>query len=97
MKKFKNFLFVVLAIGMVGCANVPAKLDATTAAIIQPHSGDWPSYGRDYSSQRYSPANQINRSNVKNLTTAWHYKSGVSASFQATPIVVDGIMYLSLP
>jgi len=97
MKIFRNFLFVVLAIGMVGCADAPAKQDATTAAIIQPHSGDWPSYGRDYSSQRYSPANQINRSNVKNLMTAWHYKSGVSASFQATPIVVDGVMYISLP
>ena len=97
MKKFKNFLFVVLAIGMVGCANVPAQQDATTSAIIQPHSGDWPSFGRDYSSRRYSPANQINRNNVKNLAPAWHYKSGVSASFQATPIVVDGVMYISLP
>lgn len=97
MKKFKNFLFVVLAIGMVGCASAPAQQDATTAAIIQSHSGDWPSFGRDYSSRRYSPANQINRNNVKNLAPAWHYKSGVSASFQATPIVVDGVMYISLP
>ena len=97
MKKFKNFLFVVLAIGMVGCASAPAQQDATTAAIIQSHSGDWPSFGRDYSGRRYSPANQINRNNVKNLTPAWHYKSGISASFQATPIVVDGVMYISLP
>ena len=97
MKNFKNFLFVVLTIGMVGCASAPAQQDATTAAIIQPHSGDWPSFGRDYSSQRYSPAKQINRNNVKNLAPAWHYKSGVSASFQATPIVVDGVMYISLP
>ena len=58
---------------------------------------DWPSFGRDYANQRFSPLNQINDNNVKNLSLAWQYKSGVSASFQTTPIVVDKVMYLSLP
>ena len=60
-------------------------------------SQDWPSFGRDYSSQRFSPATQINTKNVKALAQAWAYKSGVSASFQTTPIVQNGVMYLSLP
>jgi glucose dehydrogenase len=58
---------------------------------------DWPSYGRDYAGQRFSPSSQINTGNVKNLVKAWQYKSGITASFQATPIVQDGVMYLSLP
>jgi glucose dehydrogenase len=58
---------------------------------------DWPSYGRDLSSQRFSPSTQININNVKNLIQTWIYKSGITASFQATPIVQDGVMYLSLP
>ena len=58
---------------------------------------DWPSFGRDYSSQRFSPANQINTNNVKNLALNWAYKSGVVGSFQTTPIVQNGVMYLSLP
>lgn len=58
---------------------------------------DWPSFGRDYSSQRFSPATQINTQNVKELAQAWVYKSGISASFQTTPIVQNGVMYLSLP
>lgn len=58
---------------------------------------DWPSYGRDLTSQRFSPANQINIENVKNLVEAWSFKSGIVASFQATPIVQNGVMYLSLP
>jgi glucose dehydrogenase len=58
---------------------------------------DWPSFGRDYSSQRFSPATQINTQNVKKLAQAWVYKSGISASFQTTPIVQNGVMYLSLP
>jgi glucose dehydrogenase len=58
---------------------------------------DWPSYGRDLNSQRFSPATQINTQNVKNLVEAWVYNSGVVGSFQTTPIVQNGVMYLSLP
>ena len=58
---------------------------------------DWPSFGRDYTSQRFSPATQINTKNVKDLALNWAYKSGVVGSFQTTPIVQNGIMYLSLP
>ncbi|MDR2219443.1 MAG: PQQ-binding-like beta-propeller repeat protein [Methylobacillus sp.] len=58
---------------------------------------DWPSYGRDYSNNRFSPLTQINRESAGHLTSAWVYRSGVKATFQATPIVVDGVMYLSLP
>jgi glucose dehydrogenase len=58
---------------------------------------DWPSFGLNLSNQRFSTANQINASNVKNLAQAWAYNSGVVGSFQTTPIVQDGVMYLSLP
>ena len=58
---------------------------------------EWPSFGRDYTNQRMSPLKQINTHNVKNLALAWQFKSGVSASFQATPIVTNGVMYLALP
>jgi glucose dehydrogenase len=61
------------------------------------HLEDWPSYGRELSSQRFSPATQINTQNVKDLAQAWIYKSGVVGSFQSTPIVQNGVMYLSLP
>ena len=89
-------LGLALAICIAGCSSLEHK-DTTTESISHAKSGDWPSFGRDYSNQRFSPLDQINRRNVAKLTTAWHYKSGVSASFQATPIVVDGVMYVSLP
>lgn len=60
-------------------------------------SREWPSFGRDYSNQRMSPLTQINVENVKDLTLAWQFKSGVAASFQATPIVSGGVMYVALP
>lgn len=70
------------------------------AACAQPqvkHHTEWPSYGRDYTNQRFSPLARINRDNVAKLAPAWQYKSGIDATFQATPIVADGVMYLSLP
>ena len=57
----------------------------------------WLTYGRDYSNQRFSPLTQIDASSVKRLTPRWIYQSGVVGTFQATPIVADGVMYLSLP
>ena len=86
---------------LASCSNIQ-KHDVTTSNIInsvsqQGKNIDWPSFGRDYANKRFSENTQINRDNVQNLTTAWIFKSGVKAAFQATPIVVDGIMYVSLP
>ncbi len=72
-----------------------------SSCSIQPktvqHQQDWAHYGHNYSNQRMSPLDQINRTNVKDLSLAWQFKSGISASFQTTPIVVSGVMYVSLP
>jgi len=65
------------------------------------NSDDWPMYGHDLGSTRFSPLKQINSENVAKLTLAWSYAmrpggTGPSAaSFnQVTPIVVNGVMYL---
>jgi alcohol dehydrogenase (cytochrome c) len=57
---------------------------------------DWPSYGGTYSALRYSALDQVNRSNVAKLGPAWMFQTGdPEAGLQATPIVVDGVMYLA--
>ncbi|MDX2193081.1 MAG: PQQ-binding-like beta-propeller repeat protein [Gemmatimonadales bacterium] len=58
---------------------------------------DWPLHGHDAGAQRWSPLREIDTLNVKRLEPVWTYRSGVTATFQATPIVVDGVMYVSLP
>lgn len=58
---------------------------------------DWPSYGLNLESQRFSGLTQINQQNVAQLQVAWSVETGIKATFQATPIVVNGIMYVSLP
>lgn len=60
-------------------------------------NADWPVHGHDLGAQRYVALDEIRRDNVARLAPAWTWRSGVPASFQATPIVVEGVMYLSLP
>ncbi len=57
---------------------------------------NWPHYGGTYQFWRYSQLDQIDRSNIKRLTPVWAFQTGVvEGGLQATPIVVDGVMYLS--
>ena len=58
---------------------------------------DWLSHGRNYSENRYSPLNQITKANIKDLGLAWSVNLGTTRGIEATPLVVDGIMYISGP
>lgn len=58
-------------------------------------STNWLSYGRTYSEDRYSPLVQINTENVNKLGLAWSVDLEFLRGFEATPLVVDGIMYVS--
>jgi PQQ-dependent dehydrogenase (methanol/ethanol family) len=60
-------------------------------------SSTWPSYGRDYSNQRYSPLSQITPASIKDLKPAWHYSTGIHQAFEASPVVIDRVMYVSTP
>jgi glucose dehydrogenase len=60
-------------------------------------AGDWPLHGYDHANTRFSPLTQIYRGNVADLDLVWELRTGRQGSFQATPIVVDGVMYLSTP
>jgi len=73
-------------------------------AASQSAAGDWPAYGRDRGGERFSPLTRINRGNVSRLAVAWEYSTGEAAvrmtqsvSFEATPLVLGGTMYLSTP
>lgn len=57
--------------------------------------GNWMSYGRTYSEQRYSPLDQINTDNVADLGLAWSYELDTERGIEATSIVVDGVMYMT--
>jgi quinohemoprotein ethanol dehydrogenase len=59
--------------------------------------GTWLTGGRDYQQSYYSPLDQINTGNVDQLGYAWHYDLDSEHGYEATPLVVDGVMYGSGP
>jgi alcohol dehydrogenase (cytochrome c) len=73
-----------------------ALLAHTVVAADVATLNDWPSYGGTRSALRYSALDQINTSNVKTLAPAWIFQTGdYENGLQATPIVIDGVIYLS--
>ncbi|MBW2414264.1 MAG: PQQ-dependent dehydrogenase, methanol/ethanol family, partial [Deltaproteobacteria bacterium] len=56
---------------------------------------NWLTHGRTYSEQRFSPLDSINAGNVDGLIQTWGFSTGMKRGHEATPIVVDGVMYLT--
>jgi alcohol dehydrogenase (cytochrome c) len=57
--------------------------------------GNWLTYSGNFAGHRFSPLKQITDQNVAKLTPAWVYQSNSLQKFETTPLVVDGVMYIS--
>lgn len=94
-------LALLVAAGVTGCKRAPealvptGKVDAERLAQIEAEPGQWLTGGRDAGKTHYSPLDQINRETVARMGFAWELKTGTNRGMQATPIVVDGVMYAS--
>jgi PQQ-dependent dehydrogenase (methanol/ethanol family) len=71
------------------------RIDAARAVHADAEPGSWLLHGRTYGEQRHSPLAKIDRTNVEKLGLAWSYELGSTRGVEATPIVVDGVMYVS--
>ncbi|HEX8758025.1 MAG TPA: PQQ-dependent dehydrogenase, methanol/ethanol family [Steroidobacteraceae bacterium] len=89
---------VALALGPTAKAAPPAGwVDEARLTHAAQAPGEWYTAGRDAGQTYYSPLAQINEKNVGRLGFAWQYRLGMRRGVEATPIVVDGIMYASGP
>jgi alcohol dehydrogenase (cytochrome c) len=61
------------------------------------NQSNWLLYGRTYDGHRFSPLKQINTENVSKLIPVWTFQTGVLDGFECTPLVIDGIMYVTTP
>ena len=94
-------------LGSAALAQAPAKgspehIKATVGKVNaaymkgnEKQTADWPSYGLDYAETRHSKLNQISTANVKDLGLVWSYNLESSRGVESTPLVVDGIMYVT--
>jgi alcohol dehydrogenase (cytochrome c) len=89
------FLRVMAAAALMGLAPVSAAVTAQDRVLEQANSdrNSWRLHGRTYDNQRFSPLTQINRDNVGKLTLVNTLHTGVANTFEATPIMADGVLY----
>ena len=90
-----------LCLLLAACAPKPVapppagQVDQARLQAADSEPGNWLASGRDQGKTHYSPLQDINRETVGKLGFAWEYQTGTNRGLQATPIVVDGVMYIS--
>ena len=97
MKKLLIAATLVLA-GCGGETEQKASTGGVDREAMLSAAGDttrWMTYGRTYDQQRYSPADQINQSNVSSLGLAWYADMDTARGQEATPLVMDGNLYFT--
>jgi len=74
---------------------VTARIDGAAVRANTATGRDWPSHGLDYAETRFSRLKQVDAGNVKQLGLAWSYDLESTRGVEATPLVVDGVMYVT--
>jgi alcohol dehydrogenase (cytochrome c) len=91
---------------LAACAAVLLSVAISSAAhaqnledsqLLKPSRDSWPQYHGDYSGQRHVRLTQITPQNVGGLTLAWAFQTNQSAEIKSSPLVVDGILYFTVP
>src|SRR5438105_1009917 len=89
----------ILSLCVASMAAPAIAAPAPAPDLRQPAGKEWLHVGGDWSNSRYSTLTQITRANVKDLKGAWvtHLGSGLGAkySLEGTPLVKDGVMYVT--
>ena len=92
---YLSIYILSMSISLVAISS-PATNSVTVnqQALINPGK-EWLNYGRTYKEQRYSPLAEINKNNVKELDLAWSFKFDTARGMEATPIMHNGVLYVS--
>jgi len=97
---YKTVLLALSAPMVVSCSGQDTTLGHGTSQSLQSIQNlDWALHGNDYGEKRFSPLNAINESNIQRLGVSWYtdIEARSLRGVQATPIVIDGVMYVTGP
>lgn len=92
--------FAGALLGLIAGSSVVSRAQNVTYDEILHSAGhpeNWITYGGNYASQRFSELKQVNAENVSNLKMQWVYQLRQSGIFESSPLVVDGMMYVTEP
>jgi quinoprotein glucose dehydrogenase len=96
MPRIMRRISLFLLIGAIAVATTSALVGQQAAAPVR--GAEWPTYGGDLASTRYSPLDQITKENFNKLEVAWRFKTDALGprpefNLQATPLMVNGVVY----
>ena len=98
---FANFSGATLLVAAAGrvrpasAAELAANVDENRMIQADHDPANWMTYGRTYSEQRFSPLARITADNAKQLGLAWYADLDTNRGQEATPLVIDGVLYVS--
>jgi quinohemoprotein ethanol dehydrogenase len=105
MTRCPGFVSLAACLALAGCSTAsekstsspatPAAVNGARIAAADSEPGQWMSHGRTYDEQRFSPLTRITKDNVKTLGLSWFVDLDTHRGQEATPLVVDGVMYVS--
>ena len=95
--KFVAALIIGLSSSMVTAQGIENYNPVTEERLLRPEADNWLMYRGTYDGWGYSPLDQINAQNVKNLVPVWSFSTGVTEGHQSPPIVNDGVMFITTP
>jgi len=71
------------------------EVDAARIVSAADNTADWLTHGRTWAEERHSPSDQINRDTVSGLGLAWSFELDTNRGQEATPLVIDGVIYFT--
>jgi alcohol dehydrogenase (cytochrome c) len=91
------FLLAASALIVIASSGLMLAQGVNAQMLQHPPADSWPGYHGDYSGRRHSSLTQITPQNVKNLALAWAFQTDQSAQIKSSPLLVDGILYFTVP
>src|SRR3954447_17637490 len=92
MRALASMVFWML---LVGTGAQAQEIDPKE--LLHPPADAWLTYHGDYSGRRHSGLTQITPENVSHLKQVWRFQIGQNQAIKASPIVVDGVIYITAP
>lgn len=87
-----GFAFIVLLTSQ----QLGAQVGYSRLVNAEQEPGSWLTYSGNFAAHRFSPLDEVNRTNVSSLAPKWIYQTG-RGSIETSPVVVDGVMYITVP
>ena len=97
MNPLRHVVLLVVCALIIGASAQVLAQGASEQVLVHPTTRSWPGYHGDYFGRRHTSLTQITPDNIKNLSLAWAFQTNQPALIKSSPLMVDGIIYFTVP